>query len=183
MSSPAEPAGLGLDACGLLNLAGAGLTVTEVRSAVGLSLLVVEQVAREALWIEDIVDGELVQLPVDLNDPAFAGLEEIRLSDVELELFVALAQDVDDGEAATLAAAAARNLVVLTDDRKARRVARRLGVPLVGTAELIRAVADTQDMAADQAGAMLRRVKRRARFTPRRDDPEHGWWSAQVVAQ
>lgn len=61
------------------------------------------------------MDGEPVRTPVDLDAPAFAALTRVSLADDELALYVTLARDVDDGEAATLAVARMRGL---TDDRK-----------------------------------------------------------------
>lgn len=180
MSPPAERVGLALDACGLLNLAGAGLAFQEVSTALGVRLVAVEQVVAEALWIEDIVDGELVHVSVDLSQPHYAGLEVAAVRDDQLPLFVALAEEVEDGEAATLAVARTRGLTVLTDDRKARRVASRVGVSVLGTAELLRRVLEARREPDADIGELLRRVERRARFTPRRDDPEREWWSRRV---
>jgi predicted nucleic acid-binding protein len=181
MPPPAEPTSLAVDACVLLNLAGAGIDLADIARALDLGLVVIEQVAAEVLWIEDVVDGEPVRVPVDLTDQVGrAGVEWASLENQALEAFVALAAELDDGEAATLAAAQSRRIGVLTDDRKARRVARRMGVAVVGTAELLRQFAERQAMTDVEVGELLRRVERRARFTPRRDDPERAWWSRHV---
>lgn len=180
MPPPAEPTGIALDACGLLNLVGAELAATELAQALKLRFVVVEQVLAEAHWIQDVVDGELVRVPVDVSASIGSSLEVAALTDDELGVFVALAADVDDGEAATLAVARACGLVVLTDDRKAQAMALRLGVPLLGTAELLRQCTDQQRMSVGAIGALLRRVEGRARFFPRRDDPLHAWWAEHV---
>lgn len=177
MPPPADPAGLALDACGLLNLAGAGVALADVQAAVRLPLVAVEHVVAEALWVEDVVDDEPVQVPVDLGDPAYAGLVVLALDEGEVELFVRLAAEVDDGEAATLAAAQHRGLAVLTDDRKAGRVAGRLGVPVLSTAAVLRLLTVHTGRTDVETGALLRLVERRARFRPRRTDPDHDWWA------
>lgn len=180
MPPPADPAGLALDACGVLNLAGAGLELQAVASVLGLQFVLVEQVVAEALWIEDVVEGELIRSPVEVIASVGPRVQIGTLTEAELEAFVALATEVDDGEAATLALARGRSLTVLTDDRKARSVAARLDVPVLGTAELLRQWTERQRLLPAEIGALLDRVERRARFSPRRDDPQRAWWSSHV---
>ncbi len=173
---PADRGGLLLDACGLLNLAGAGVDTAAVQDALGRALLVVEQVVEEALWVHDVVDGETVRLPVDLGSHAFAALARTSVSEDEVALYVALARDLDDGEAATLAVARTRKWAVMTDDRKARRIAGDLGLEVVGTAEVLRVVSGHLRSSPRDVRKLLLRVERRSRFRPRHDDPAAEWW-------
>ena len=175
-----EPSGVALDACTLLNLAGAGLALPEVARVLRWQLFVPEQVVAETLWIEDVVEGKPVRLPVDVTQQQGPGVEVVPLTEEELELFVAFAATVDDGEAATLAIAGARHLTLLTDDRKARRVAGRANVPVLGTSDLLRRWTGEQRTPAVEVAALLRSVERRARFTPPRDDPQHTWWAGHL---
>lgn len=180
MPPPADSGGIAIDACCVLNLAGAGVNAVDVADALGLALVVVEQVVSEALWVEDLVDGEPVRTPVDLDAPAFAALTRVSLADDELALYVTLARDVDDGEAATLAVARMRGLAVMTDDRKARRVAQEQGLAVLGTAEVLRRASEHLSASREDVGEMLDRVQRRSRFRPRRGDPEAEWWHGTV---
>lgn len=176
MPRPAERAGLAVDACGALNLAGAGVPLMTVGRALGVRMVVVEQVLAETLWIEDIVGGEPARLRVDLAAEVGAGLEVAALGGAELPAFVALAAELDDGEAATLAVALHRDLAVHTDDRKAARVAGRVEVPVIGTPTLLRRFSERAGLAEGQVADLLRRVERRASYTPRRGEPDHDWW-------
>ena len=55
------------------------------------------------------------------------------------ELYIELAARIgDDGESMGLAIARCRGWSVLTDDKKARRIAKELGVPVLGTPEVIK---------------------------------------------
>lgn len=181
MSSPADLRGLVLDACAVLNVAGAGLSTVEIAGALNRSLLVVEQVVAEALWTEELVDGETVRTAVDLASPIFAGLARTSLTEDELSLYVQLASQLDDGEAATIAVAHRRGLLVLTDDRKARRVAAERGVGLLGTPQLLRRVVERSDRSPQEVAELLLRVEHRARYSPRRDDPEREWWTRRLL--
>lgn len=180
MPQPAELGGVAIDACCLLNLAGAGVDAVDVADALGLALVVVEQVVDETLWIEGVVDGESVRLPVDLGGAAFAALDRVTLGAGELALYVRLARELDDGEAATLAVAAMRGLAVMTDDRKARRVAQEQGLAVLGTAEVLRRVSDHLGTSRQDLAEMLEREQHRSRFRPRGGDPEADWWRGSV---
>lgn len=180
MPPPAELSRVAIDACCLLNLAGAGVDAVDVADALGLALVVVEQVVDEALWIEDVVDGEPVRTPVNVGGAAFAALGRVTLSADELALYVWLARELDDGEAATLAVARLRGLAVMTDDRKARRVAQEQGLAVLGTAQVLRQVSDHLSTPRQDVAEMLARVQRRSRFRPRRGDPEADWWQGLV---
>lgn len=181
MPSSDDRAGLALDACGLLNLAASGLSLSDIAEAFAQPLFAVEQVAAEALWVEDLADGDLVRVPIDLAGPAFAALTHVSLTEAEAALYVSLARDLDDGEAATIAMAQSRTLVVVTDDRKARRVALEQGVELAGTAQVLRRVLEHRGASPEDAAEVLRRVQRRAHFVPRRDDTEADWWRHVTV--
>lgn len=176
MPPPAEPGGIALDACCVLNLAGAGVDAGDVADALGRVLLVVEQVVAEVLWIEDLDDGKTVRLPVDFGSPGFAALARASLFGSEVDVYVTLARELDDGEAATLAVAQARRLAVLTDDRKARHVAQALSLETLGTAEILRQVSAHLRLTPEHQASMLQRVERRSRFRPRASDAGAAWW-------
>lgn len=180
MPPPADLGGVAIDACCLLNLAGAGVDAVDVTDALGLALVVVEQVVDEALWIEDVVDGEPVRTAVNLDGAAFTAVGRVTLSADELALYVRLARELDDGEAATLAVARVRGLAVMTDDRKARRVAQEQGLAVLGTAQVLRRLSEHLGTSGQGVAEMLERVQRRSRFRPRRDDPEAEWWQGSL---
>lgn len=80
-------------------------------------------------WLEWQTGVELGHIPpCDLS-----WLAVLQLSAAERDLRDELMPPLDIGEAACLAVALSRGYALLTDDRMARREARRLGVPLAGT--------------------------------------------------
>lgn len=96
-------------------------------------------------------------------------IQECSLEDDEIELYVALAVDLDDGEAMALAVAKSRGWVLATDDRKGRRKATELGVALVCTPQIMRRWATETAASAREIAEALKRIQTDARFTPSPD--------------
>src|SRR4051794_144387 len=93
---------LALDACGLLNLA-AAMPLSDVATCLGRRLVCVREVAAESLYLEDEIGDQIERSSVDLS-----GVEVMDLEPEDLGAYVDLAVSLDDGEAATLAAAERR---------------------------------------------------------------------------
>ncbi|MBC7767385.1 MAG: hypothetical protein H7124_01220 [Phycisphaerales bacterium] len=93
-------------------------------------------------------------------------VEIVQLSNAEVEDFVAIAQHVGDGEAASIAVALARRLPLALDDRRARSIAKARGgtISLVWTTELLRNPALKHAFSADQADAFFADAIRHARM-------------------
>jgi hypothetical protein len=105
-------------------------------------------------------------------------LQILDLAETETRTFVTLATEIEDGEAATLTIAAHRRLDVATDDRKARRVADRLGLPEpVRTSQLLPGYCTGVDLPDGESAELLRAVEQRARFRPPASDPLNLWWA------
>ena len=174
---PDDEPPLALDACGLLNLA-AAMPLEDVAAAVGLRLICVRQVADEALYLEHEVDGAIERRPVNLG-----GLDILVLESEELAQYVSLAATLDDGEAATLAAAQRRGWSVVTDDRKASRVARQLDPPVTirTSASMLRLIAGRGRLAVPDIRDLLRRVEVGANFRPPPSDPDFVWWNEHAM--
>ena len=135
--------------------------------------MVVRQAADEALFIDDLVDGTPTTVPVDVSP-----LRVVDLVAEELARYVALAADLDDGEAATLAAAQERGWPVMTDDRKALRVATEMSpaVATVTTPSVLRGWSASRPRADEDVAAVLGQVERMATYTPRRNSDDGAWW-------
>jgi predicted nucleic acid-binding protein len=86
-------------------------------------------VTPEETWAELQTGIQLGRLP----EADWSWLTILSLTEVECEARDELMPPLDEGEAACLALARSRGYAFLTDDRVARREARRLGVPLSGT--------------------------------------------------
>jgi len=144
-------------------------------------LFVPSQVARESLYLLQPAPDhpeELIKKPIDLTpyfDSKVLQLCQIT-TDEENDLFVRLAIDVDDGEAACLAIAKCRAMTIATDDRLASRLAAELAVPVVNTTQFLRRWAEDIGASRVQIAATIGRIQRFARFIPRRGATESEWW-------
>ncbi len=122
---------------------------------------------REPIEPHPYIDERLITL-VDVAD---AG---------ETELYVRLAGNLDDGEAMALAIAKLRGWTLATDDRKARRLAGDLGVPVVTTPELVQQWVKVAKMRPAKVKELLRRIEFGARFIPADSAPGYDWWTAAL---
>jgi hypothetical protein len=175
-----RPQSIALDACVLINLMASGRPLAEFAGAADLSLAVVVQAEREVVWL-DPDDPADPRQQIDLEPHITAGaLQRLDMVDHELARFVALARELDDGEAATLTVAESRGLAVATDDRKARRILATLEPPpaVMSTAAIVRAWAAGSDDT--EVAQCLRRIARRASFVPPRNDPDYEWWRSMT---
>jgi uncharacterized protein len=85
----------------------------------------------ESVWIEVVEQGVGLPGSAELASATWAKVIEEPARDQMLALLLV---DLDPGEAAAVALAAARRAErLLVDDRAARRVAAQLGIPVIGT--------------------------------------------------
>lgn len=174
-----------IDTCCLLNLFASGepRAILDHFGAVHVS----EHVQGEALWIREH-DNEsppqLIPKQIDLTEYIDGGVIAIcRLERAqEFELFVQLAQQLDDGEASVLAIAKVRGWIVATDDRKARRIATGQSIATISTSEMIHAWTASEKVSDQQVGKLLRNIQQFGRFAPRRSDPLYEWWMQRYTA-
>lgn len=163
-----------VDTCTLINLEATGEPEL-LLAALSDSCMLCDVVSRESIFLR----AEQQDLPaqrIDL-DPLFqAGiLHPCQAETPEEEaLYVALAAELDDGEALSLAISSVRGYGLATDDRKARRLAGELGsVPLFSTAEILRSMNSWSD---EKMRETIRRIEFRARFMPHPTMPLSDWW-------
>ena len=175
-----------LDASCLLNLYATG-HLRDIAYALPGQFLVADFVAeREALfvWRRSAIDGEDVKEPVDLTSLTEEGLIQLmRLDKPEEEAtFVALAAELDDGEAVTGALAFHRRCVVATDGRKARRVLgqRHPPVELVSTLEILKLWAEEARIPGGELSAALAEMQSSASYIPGVRHPLYDWWRSVV---
>jgi len=150
-------------------------------SGLGLNLHVPSKVAEETLYIlqPDPDDAsKLVKVPIDLGHYMAAGLlHECNLEgQEEADLFVQMAAQLGDGEAACFAIAARRGWALATDDRRARRFAAESDLPVITTPELVKCWAENTEASDDEIAEVLHNIQRFAYFTPRANSPEYAWW-------
>lgn len=188
-----------LDASCVINLLASGVA-EEVLAAVPARFAVAQLVAEdEVLFVAGEDDDKPVGDEGDEGSGESAGVgperldltplvEQGRLQVMELgtneehETFVELALQLDDGEAMTAALAIHRGGEVATDDRKAIRLldARSPPVRLRRTSSLLGMWVRRRTVPEEWVRDVLRRIQRRASFTPPRDDPEVEWWRRVV---
>jgi predicted nucleic acid-binding protein len=167
-----------LDACVTINLIAAG-PIEQIALDVGRSFLITRQAAAEVGHLRDIVEGEVIVVPVDLSDHVRAGaFEIIDLDANEIPLYVELASLIDDGEASTIAVAIERDLPLATDDRKARRVSAQRGLSEpTGTVALVRQYCEATALEYAEISRLLAGIRNHASFQPPRSDPDLKWWT------
>jgi predicted nucleic acid-binding protein len=167
-----------LDTCCLINLCAVGDLRTWLPQK-ALKWYLPRAVADEAIFLKATSEDTTVQKsPVDLSLYQDAGV--LIPCDVavgsETDLFVRLAVDMDDGEAMALAIAETRGWSLASDDRKAMKVARRRGVQVLTTAEVIRDWSADTHVPHEGIVTALTRIERLARFIPAPDYPLYEWW-------
>ncbi len=169
-----------IDACCLLNLCAARKSAG-LLDALGYEVLVPDQVLNEARFLrqpDPDAPGELKEFPLDLTHRVQSGrVKSCKLvGDEEIALFVDLAMELADGEAACIAIAKVRGIPAATDDHKARRIANERGVGLVCTPELMKGWAGDTGVGLEAIKESLENIQRFARYIPRPDLPESPWW-------
>lgn len=176
-----------LDACGTLNLYASGQFLA-ILSALGNAWYLPSAVERESQTHRqpDPADHEkLIVVPLELES-AFASGALLRCdcaTAAELELYVALAARIgDDGESMGLAIAKCRGWSVLTDDKKARRIAGELAVSVLSTPEVMRQWNEIAKPGPAALSSALQAIERFANFRPSRSAEHFGWWNAAIAA-
>jgi predicted nucleic acid-binding protein len=165
-----------LDACIAINLAATG-HMQHIAEVTGFTFALARQAAAEVGYLRDLADGVLARTAVDLSQETGDTLQIIDLTSPEYQVYIRLAREVDDGEAASIAIAAQRGLRFATDDRKARRLCAELQVPdPLRTVALMRSYADVASLSQAQLRDLLIKIRDRASFQPPRGDPDHKWW-------
>ena len=111
-------------------------------------------VTSEEAWAELQAGVRLGRIPnVD-----WSWLTILSLTGVECEARDELMPPLDRGEAACLALARSRGYAFLTDDRVARREARRLGVPISGTLGVLKSLVDEGYVSLEEANEALEQM-------------------------
>jgi len=111
-------------------------------------------VTSEEAWAELQAGVRLGRIP----DVDWSWLTILSLTGVECEARDELMPPLDRGEAACLALARSRGYAFLTDDRVARREARRLGVPISGTLGVLKSLVDEGYISLEEANEALEQM-------------------------
>jgi len=166
-----------IDSCCLINLCATG-RLEEMLSATDMTWKLSAAVARESLYLRRLDGaGNPEREPIDLKPHLASGLLEqvAPRNQAELDTYVALAAQLDDGEATCLAVCQHRGWWLASDDAKALRMANELTVRSTDTPRIIKTWADAGVEPAEISAA-LQAIEARARFLPRASHPLFAWW-------
>ena len=172
-----------IDACCLINFYGSGSQRAILKSVGGF--LIPEYVEQETLKIRmPSPDDEevLVLTEIDLT-PEFNDSLLIRCpleGEAEQENFIVFASELDDGEAACLAIAKNRDLVVATDDRKAIRIASEADIETISTPRLLKNWIESESISSDLAAATLLNIEQNAKFKLKASHELYEWWQSTL---
>lgn len=175
-----------LDACTVVGLY-ATRHMDEVVSALGVSVSVSNIVARESQWVyrggdsDDAREREQIDLGPMIQSRS---LSIIATDDEdELQTFIDLTQDLDEGEAMTAALAIHRGAVVATDDRKAERILTERNIPVRCTLDLIKTWTDQERFSPAVICQILIDLRQRATYEPRCTHPFRQWWDSILAGE
>ncbi|MBX9790816.1 MAG: hypothetical protein K2Y37_18005 [Pirellulales bacterium] len=174
-----------LDACGLLNLYASGCFV-RILTELPHDWYLPAASERESQQYRqpDPADPErLVVASIDLSPVIASGV--LRRCDCEgdeeTRLYIELAAQIgDDGESMGLAIAKCRGWSVLTDDKKARRIAGELGVQVTGTPDVLKAWSELVKPNPAELSAVLAAIERFANYRPGRGAEHFDWWVSAI---
>lgn len=93
-------------------------------------------------------------------------LQILELTEAERQDATEIGQSLDPGEAACIALAQSRGLTLLTDDRRARRLARSLGIRVSGTLGTLTSLVWQNEMSLEQADALLAEMREHGYRSP-----------------
>ena len=169
-----------LDACVLLNLL-ATRVMHEILPLAARRVLVCDLVRDESFYLQSD-DGSDEQVLIDLQPLFDRGTIHLCSleNDLENQAFVDLAAQLDDGEAMSIAIALSRNMLIATDDKKARRIFQENTTnrnALLSTSDLVREWAEANELPIIEVKAVLTRIETIARYFPPNSDQNYVWWN------
>lgn len=169
-----------VDCCSLLNLYTGWSGLHELRD-LRWTWHICEAVLNESEYTREYgPDGVPQLIPLDMSALTKIGLLLPVRPETEGEIddYVSFAMEVDDGEAQALAIAKNRGFVLLTDDRKATKIAQRLDVAVrtISTANILQAWAQLDTRNEGRLHEIITRIAVLARFGPGTDSPDYAWW-------
>ena len=168
-----------LDACCAINLFAtpyAGEILAAYAQPIAIVQFVVEH---EMLNLAAGLPSEMSSLDKHL---AALGIVTVAMQEEEEEQFLALASQLDDGEAISAAIAMTRGWAIATDDRRVPTVLAKAGAAMrvVTTPELVELWAEHAQVDRLTLRSVLADIEAKARFCPWRTHPLYAWWQAAI---
>jgi predicted nucleic acid-binding protein len=173
-----------IDCCSLLNLFTGWGNLDNLRS-LPYAWNICDAVLGESEFTREYgSDGNAIEIPLDVPRLIQSGLLSVVRPDTDAELadYVAFASEIDDGEAQALALAKHRKYILLTDDRKATRIAHRADVQVatITTIGILREWRERTEVDRTVLREVIKRIQVLARFSPRKDSADLQWWLAHL---
>jgi hypothetical protein len=174
-----------IDACCLIDLLASG-EMEAILRATGHAWYLPDAVRAEVRFVrqdDPVHPGAFLNVLVDLTPHISSGLLSLCQPDnsEEQARFIDYATLFrSDGEAVCLALAECRGWQVATDDRKAIRIARQVGLTLLSCPELVKSWADATRPDTPSVVRVLTNIQRLAKFSPNSTMPESAWWFSQL---
>lgn len=177
-----------VDACCTINLLATGREVEIVR-ALDMVLIEPDKVGLETqfLWTPPDADGVRGKAPTSSAHLRQAGLLETRALDLDdgtmVDAFIAAAERIKDTDASCIAMAGVLGLPLLTDDAKARGIARDLfpKITLVGTLDIIHDAFTALRWADAELMEVALALRWRGNFAPPRRDARRDWYNGLLA--
>lgn len=170
-----------IDCCSLINLY-TGWRGLEELFALKKTWHVCEAILRETEYTREYAQEGFTTVPIDLDPLLKRGVLVATQPETAAEIddYVNLAMELDDGEAQAIAIAKNRGYVLLTDDYKAAKLASSadVGVAVISTPMLLEQWGELNAGNKARLHEIVRRISRLARFTPRADSTYYDWWRA-----
>lgn len=179
-----ESAVILLDACVVINL----YACDQMKAVAQYyrSFYVVDVVFQETMYVRRGGTGGDADERDQVDLTRLAGAGELRIAspadENELNTFIDLTRELDDGEAMTLAIALHRGYAIATDDRKAVRLADGR-VPVLGSLDLMRDWAEDTEISGPALRRILGDVRDRGRYIPRKGHPLRSWWDDVMASK
>ena len=169
-----------IDCCSLINLYAGWGGLKELRDF-RQTWHICAAVLNEAEFTREFgLDGTPQMVQLDMNALTQLGLWLPARPETEQEIedYVNFATEVDDGEAQALTIAKHRGFVLLTDDRKAIKVAQRpdVAVRTTSTPNILQSWGQLDPGNEARLHEVVGRITVLARFSPHKDSPDYAWW-------
>ncbi len=175
-----------IDACSLIDLLASGEAEAILRS-VGFTWFLPSAVQNEVRYCrqyDPANPGKVVSVPADLTGLISTGLLTIcsPQDQAETNRFTQYATVFrSDGESMCLAIAETRGWSLATDDRKAIRIAKQAGIPVVSSPELVKAWSASAQIQPAALRQVLKDIQFLAHFKPNAAMPESKWWLDELA--
>ncbi|WP_334180122.1 hypothetical protein [Pseudoxanthomonas sp.] len=167
-----------LDACSLINLHCGWGGVQELH-VLGGTWSTSDAAARECRRIREFHDdGSIITRDIESAE-FFRGSPLVvhAATDEEMDTAMRLAASVDDGEAECLALAKHRELVFVSDDLPAIRLAEAEGIETITFVSILRSWVELDSTRMLQMPDIAGRISALARHVPSPSNPELRWWT------